>query len=589
MAFDGYTMRCLVIELKNSLVNGRIEKIYQPRKDTLLFHMRTLKGREKLLLSANPSNPRIYLTSEEQPNLPHPPMLCMLLRKHISGGTIVSINQHGMDRVMEFVIGATDQLGTRKQKRLICEIMGRHSNIILLEEDGKIIDSVKRVTAQMSSYRHIFPGMDYTPPPSQLKLDISVANYDDLENILLSRIGVKASKAIADTLEGMGKTLARELCVRSGIDPDRPLEKVTIPAVVHTACELACILERGDFHPIIYYRDGDVFDFSPIPLSHLALPYKKSPNINEMLDSFFFKKAESETLNRQRNNLLKIINSLIEKNQKKLSNRVQDSQTASGKDHYRLYGELLIANLHRLKEKTDHVKLEDYNRPGLPVVHIELDPEQTPLQNANRFFEEYNRSKRTLLNLRKLISQTKGEMDYLESIVYSIESCTELDELQEIKLELEKGGYLKPVKGDSKQKNISSSGPLSYRSRDGFTIYVGRNNRQNDYLTQRFAGKEDLWLHTKNIPGSHVLIKSEGRKVLDTTLYEGALLAAYHSKARQSGSVPVDYTLVKHVSKPKGAKPGYVVYKNQKTLFITPNREEIDEIEKLKGPPKRGL
>lgn len=584
MALDGYTMRCLAIELRKSLINGRIEKIYQPRRDTLLFHLRTGNGRERLLISASPSNPRIHLTGEGAAGQQHPPMFCMLLRKVLQGGTIVSIEQHGMDRVLEFTIRATDQLGERGLKRLVCEIMGRHSNIILLEQGGNIIDSVKRVTDQMSSYRHIFPGMEYKPPPSQAKLDISGADIGALERTLSLHLGTLAHKAVSGALEGMGKIMARELCIRAGTDPDRLLEESSVLSLVNAALGLSSILEKGDFYPVIYYKDREAFEFSPILLTHLSLPYRKQPSINTMLDSFFRERTETETVNHQKDNLLRVVNDLTEKNRKKLGNRLQEERAASDKHHYRLYGELITANLYRLKEKTGLAVLEDYTKPCSPVVKIELDPDLTPLQNANRFFEEYSHAKRTLANLKKLIRQAKEEIDYLEGLSYSIESCTSIDELQEIRLELERGGYVKPAKAVTKQgrqKEAPTSRPLAFRSQDGFAIYVGRNNRQNDYLVQRYARKDDLWLHTKDIPGSHVLIRSEGKEIPGTTLYQAALLAAYNSKACQSGSVPVDYTLVKYVSKPTGAKPGFVIYKSQKTVFVTPDKDEIDRIEML--------
>ncbi len=585
MAFDGYTMKCLTMELKNSLINGRIERIYQPRSDMLLLHLHTPKGRGKLLLSANPSNPRLHLTlkgvhNNEHPG--HPPMLCMLLRKHLSGGIIISIEQYGMDRVLEFRILVAGQLGERTEKRLICEIMGRHSNVILLDQEGVVIDSVKRVTAQMSSYRHIFPGVKYKLPPSQSKLNISTADVSDLEKALIAHKGCRAARAVSDAFEGIGKVLATELCARSDIDPKEPLGETSVSDLAHGVHELAKTLNSGDFYPVIYYRGNDVFDFSPVPLTHLGLTYEAKPSINVMLDDFFNEKTEAETFKREREHLLKTVEGLRDKNSKKLTNRLQELQDATTKENYRLYGELIIANLYRLDTKVSSVTLEDYTQPDLPLVKIKLDPNITPLQNANRFFKEYNRAKRTVRNLKKLVHQTKGEITYLESIIYSIESCTHLDELSEIRLELEKGKYLKHAGSTKKRKPKPGAGPFAYRSKDGFTIYVGRNNRQNDYLIQRLAKKDDLWLHTKDIPGSHVLIKSEGKKVPKDTLYQGALLAAYHSKAHQSGSVPVDYTLVKHVSKPTGAKPGFVVYKNQKTLFVTPDRDIVATIEKLK-------
>lgn len=581
MPFDGFTMRCLVLELEKKLLNGRIEKIYQPRQDTLIFHIHTGGGREKLLISANPSNPRIHLTSESDSSAQHPPMFCMLLRKRLSGGTILSIRQHGMDRVLELSVKTTDQLGEPGLMRIVCEVMGRQSNIILLEQDGRITDSIKRVTGEMSSYRHIFPGIQYKSPPCQSKLDISCAGAEDLERAFLQHLGTKAARAVSITLEGMGSTLSRELCIRCGIDPDMPLEEDSIGALCTAALDLAALLRKEDLSPVIYYSGGKAHDFSPILLTHISLPYERQNSINAMLDSFFGQKIGAESVNRERDYLLGVVNSFLEKSRKKLDGRLQDLQDAGDKSRFKLYGELITANLYRLKEKSSLAVVEDYTRPGSPVIEIKLDPNLTPLQNANRFFDEYNRAKRAEKNLDILIRQAREEVEYLEGLCFAIENCETLQDLLEIRQELEKGGYIKPLKAAAKEKRPSPAGPLAYLSRDGFTIHVGRNNSQNDYLTLKLARKDDLWLHAKDIPGSHVLVRSGGKEVPGTTLYQAALLAAFHSKARQSSNVPVDYTLVKYVSKPSGAKPGYVIYKNQKTVYVTPTREEMERIRQM--------
>ena len=581
MPFDGFTMRCLVLELEKRILNGRIEKIYQPRPDTIILNIHTSSGREKLLISANPSNPRIHLTAESDSSSQHPPMFCMLLRKRLNGGTILSIRQHGMDRVLELAVKTTDQLGEPGLMRIVCEIMGRQSNIILLEQDGRITDSIKRVTGEMSSYRHIFPGSQYKSPPSQSKLDISRAGAADLEKAFLQHLGTKAARAVSVTLEGMGSILSRELCTRCGIDPDSQLDEDSVRALCAAALDLATLLKNQDFSPVIYYSGDKVYDFSPILLTHINLPYERQNSINAMLDNFFRQKTGAEALSREREYLLGVVNSFLEKSRKKLGGRLQDLKDAEEKSRYRLYGELITANLYRLKEKSSVALVEDYNRPGSPVIEIELDPNLTPLQNANKFFDEYNRAKRAAKNLEKLIQQNREEVEYLEGLCFTIENCETLQDLHEIRQELEKGGYLKPPKAAAKEKRPSPAEPLAYMSQDGFTIHVGRNNNQNDYLTLKLARKDDLWLHAKDIPGSHVLVRSEGKEVPDTTLYQAALLAAFHSKARQSSNVPVDYTLAKYVSKPTGAKPGYVIYKNQKTIFVTPVREEMERIRQI--------
>lgn len=583
MAFDGFTMRCIILELQARLANGRIERIYQPQSDTLLLNIHTGYGREKLLLSANPADPRIHLSDKVEPSQQHPPMFCMLLRKHLGGGIITSVEQYGMDRIFEMAVKNTDQLGEHGVMYLACEIMGRHSNIILLDNDRRIIDSVKRVSAHMSSFRQVFPGIEYKSPPSQDKLDLTNANHIEAAAAFSRYLGTNAAKAVSLTLDGMGKTLSREFCARSCVDPDKPLDKESADRLCSSVSVFRDILRNKEFYPVIYYNNSEIVDFYPVMLTHINLPFEKQQSVNSMLDNYYHEKLKHKTMTREKDSMLKVLNSLLEKNRKKLSTRLHELHDAQDKSHYRLYGQLLTANLYRLKEKRGSVELEDYTRPDLPLVKIKLDPDLTPQENARTFFKKYSHGKRAKENLEKLINQSNREIDYLESLIYSIEKCTQIEELHEIKLELESQKYIKPSKSKvkTKVKKQTTSKPLVYLSRDNFKIFVGRNNYQNDYLTLKFAGKNDLWLHTKDIPGSHVLIRSEGKDLPDTTLYQAALLAAYFSKARQSSSVPVDYTLAKYVSKPSGAKPGYVIYKNQKTVFITPDKEEILKIQEI--------
>lgn len=586
MTFDGFTMRCLAVELSDKLQGSRIEKIYQPQSDTLVVYIHTNRGRQKLLISSNPSSPRLYLTGNATSSQRHPPMFCMLLRKHLGGGTLLSIDQYGMDRVLEFKIKTTDELGLKGTKSLVCEIMGRHSNIILLNSDGKIIDAIKRVTPDMSTYRQVLPGIVYKRPPSQAKLDFTQQQSRVLEREFSQHIGVKSSKAVLNTLEGFGTDLATEFCLRSGIDPDSNLDRSAVQKLHSTIEEFRDIIKHKVFSPVIYYREDMPVGFSPVALSSMELPGKTQPDISTMLDNYYHQRLLLEVIRQQKDRLYRIASAQADKNQKKLGKRLRELKCAEDKSHYGLYGELITANLYRLKEKVSRTVLEDYTKPGMPKVSIELDPELTPLQNAQRFFREYNHGKRTRESLQRLISKTKQELDYLEGIIYSIDKCTGWSELQEIKMELEKGGYIKPARVRDKRKSHAPSKPLIFLSKDNMEILVGRNNHQNDYLTLRCAKKDDVWLHTKDIPGSHVLVRCEGKELSEVALYQAALLAAYYSKARQSSSVPVDYTRAKYVSKPKGAKPGYVIYKNQRTIFVTPSQREVTS---LRRPDLEGV
>lgn len=579
MAFDGFTIKSLVLELDGLIAGSRIEKIYQPQSDVIVLYTRTKKGKERVLLSANPSNPRLHITKGFSTNPEYPPMFCMLMRKHFHNGIITSIAQQGMDRVIEIAVKTTDELGISTTKHIVCEIMGRHSNIILLDQERRVIDSIKRVTLEMSSYRQVLPGTRYISPPPQDKINFLVSDTAEIKNKLLQFVGIKAEKAIMNAFEGIGRLLAREFCTNGGIRPDEPLETNNIDGIVKSISHFKQILNYLEFSPVIYYKDGKPFDFSPVMLKHLELPYRIQENINSMIDNFYYEKLLLEKILQTKETLTKIITALKDKNERKLETQLAEYKNAENYEDYRLFGELLTANLYRLKEKTRSVSLENFYDPELSIVEIKLNPNITPAENAQRFFREYNRGKRTIENLKRQIKNTKEEIEYLESLLFSIERCTELDDLAEIREELVREGYIKSDTKRPKEKKPSPSRPLHFVSRDGLDIYVGKNNYQNDYLTLKFASKDDLWLHTKDISGSHVIVKREGTDIPETTLYQAALLAAYYSKGRYSSNVPVDYTEVRYVSKPSGAKPGMVIYKNNKTLFVTPDVKYVNEIE----------
>jgi len=582
MALDGYILKGLVMELEDKLLNSRIEKIYQPQSNLLVFNMRTKTGKEKLVVSADPSGPRINLTGETFSNPEHPPVFCMLLRKHLQSGTVNFIQQQGLDRIVELGIKAYDELGVISTKYLVCEIMGRHSNIILLDENRIVIDAIRRVTAEISSYRNIIPKIKYKTPPQQDKINLLESNPEPIKHRLTKYLNKNAEKAIITVLEGISLPLAREMCYRSSIHPDSPIKAQELDKLTNTIMDFKEKLLSRQFNPYIYFRDTSAVEFSPVKFNHLDLPHQLQDSINSTVDNFFTTKINAFKVEHTKNVLIKHVKSFYEKNGRKLQVRLQEYQKAGNYEKYRLYGELLTANLYRLNENTEKITLENFYDPDLKQVEVKLNPYISPSENAQRFFKIYNKKKRVIKNLSKQIQKTKDEIEYLESLLYNIEKCTDYAELVEIKKELLKGEYIKPSNKKKKEKASPPSSPLHFVSADGFDIYVGKNNYQNDYLTLKFASKNDLWLHTKNIPGSHVIIKSEGRKIPDTTLDEAALLAAYYSKGKHSGNVPVDYTYVKHVSKPSGAKPGMVIYRENKTLFVTPEKEIIDEIQKQK-------
>ncbi len=582
MAMDGYTLKALVMELEEKVLHGRIEKIYQPRGNLLVLNIRTKSGRERLILSADPSAPRIHLTRETFMNPEHPPVFCMLLRKHIQNGTIDLLQQQGMDRIIEIGVKVYDELGILSTRYLVCEIMGRHSNIILLDQERNVIDAVKRITEDISSFRHIIPKVPYKTPPRQNKINILDADAGLLKEGIAMQQNKKAEKALIGSLEGISPSIAREICYRSGVDPDLPVNEHYAAALADTVLDFKHILSERRFNPAIYYKGDKVMEFSPVALRHLQLPSRPQDSINSMVDSFFSMRINAARLNQAKDVLLKALKSIHQRSGRKLLLQQEEYQKAADYEEYRLYGELLTANLFRIKENSDRVVLENFFVPGADPVEIPLNPHLSASENAQRFFKIYNKKKRVVQNLSEQIRKTEDEKKYIESLMFNIENSTSYDEIAETREELVKGGYLRPAGKKDRDKTSPRSQPLHFLSSDGFHIYVGKNNYQNDYLTLKFASKDDLWLHTKDIPGSHVIIRSEGREVPDTTIGEAALLAAYHSKGRYSANVPVDYTCVKHVSKPSGARPGMVIYREHKTLFATPDEHLVNEIMKRK-------
>lgn len=581
MSFDGYTLRCLIDELNTELSGSRIEKIYQPANDLLVMNMRTKRGKNRLLISANPSNPRMHLTAGYPFSAGHPPMFCMLMRKHFQNGIIDSISQEGMDRVAVISVRATDELGTTVVKHIVVEIMGRHSNVILMDNDRIIIDSAKRVSTEMSSYRQLYPGIVYKLPPEQDKLNILTDRRETLKQKLLECSGLNAEKALLTSVEGIGKLLAREICHRSGIEPDERPDADNIYRLLDTMEAFRDVILRPDYSPVIYYKGGRPQYFSAVLLTHLNLEGKRYNNVNGMVDGFFSEKLRQEQLSQAKDSLESLVRGFLEKNTKKMANRQQDYDSAQDYITYRLYGELLTANLFRLKEKADRAVVQNFYDANAKEIEIPLNPNLTPGENAQRFFREYSRKKRTIENLSSHIESTKNEIRYLESLLFNIEKCTDMETLAEIRSELVREGFIKERNAKPGQKAPERSKPMRFVSCDGLDILVGRNNYQNDYLTLKVADRNDLWLHTKDIPGSHVIIRTGGFEVPAGTLHQGALLAAFFSKGRQSSNVPVDYTEVKNVSKPSGAKPGMVIYRNNKTLFVTPDEELVNTVERV--------
>ncbi len=590
MSFDGIVVKSVVYELLNLLNNGRIEKIYQPENDEIVLSIRNDNKNYKLLVSASSSNPRVYITSETKTNPMTPPMFCMLLRKHIQSGKVVDIYQYSMDRVICIDIQSLDELGVLSVKTLVVEIMGKHSNIILIDKgSNKIIDSVKRVPASISSVRQILPGLEYKNPPSQDKL--LPFNLDKCDLISLSdksEKGMPIFKMLYGNIIGLSPLLAREICYRANLDDSLivgQLDDDKIDNLYNSFKKFYGDVHSNIFSPtIVMNKDQDeIVAFSAIDmLQYGSLPKIHYNSINGLLENFYVARDKIDRIKHKSSDFKKSITVKLDRTLNKLAKQKEELLEAEEREIFKIYGDLLTANLHKIEKKQSYIVLENYYREDLEEVCINLDPRLSPIQNAQKYYKKYNKLKNAYQLVSEQIVQTQEEVDYLENVLISLENCTELKELEEIRDELVNEGYIKKSfsKVKKKEKEVLSS-PLHFISSDGYDIYVGKNNKQNDNLTLKFANKEDIWMHTKNIPGSHVIIKKKEGQIPENTTIEAAMLAAYHSKARLSSNVPIDYTEKKNVKKPSGAKPGMVIYDYYNTVYVTPEKELINKLTKI--------
>ncbi|SNX55607.1 NFACT RNA binding domain-containing protein [Thermoanaerobacterium sp. RBIITD] len=569
MALDGITLYAVINELKEEIIGGKIDKIYQPEKDEIMLIIRNKGKNYKLLLSSNANYPRIYLTDENKENPTVPPMFCMLLRKYLQGGKLLDIYQIRFDRIALIDIESRDEFENMVIKTLVIEIMGRHSNIVLIDKNSRVIvDSIKRVYHDMSKVREILPGLKYDLPPSQNKINITNISKDVFFESLKLLKGKKIEKAILTLFEGFSPVLSREMTFRSQVN-DKYVEELTnneIENLYFNLSEFKLTITSNNFKPCTAYIDNNPIEFSCIDLKqYINLKFHK--NVNEAALTFYKEKANVENIKTRSHDLKKLIEVHLERLYTKLDKQMDELNNAEKSDIYRLYGELITANLYKLDKKINEFKTINYYTGE--EIQIPLDVKYTPAENAQRYFKKYTKAKNAVRILTKQIDDTKEEIEYLEGQLINLEQCTLPTEIDEIREELSDMGYIRKKDKNKKQKKVVSQ-PIHVVSSDNFDIYIGKNNVQNDYLTLRFASANDIWLHTKNIPGSHVIIKNKDSNIPYTTILEAAKLAAAHSKAKNSSNVPVDYTFKKYVKKPSGAKPGFVIYTNQKTLYVTP-------------------
>ncbi|MGX7394571.1 NFACT RNA binding domain-containing protein [Carnobacterium mobile] len=564
MSFDGIFTHAMVDELRYALSNGRVSKVHQPYKNEIILVIRANGKNHKLLLSAHPSYARIQLTEIPYENPSSPPNFCMVMRKHLEGAVLENIQQVGNDRMIHFTFKSRDELGDVQNIMLIVELMGRHSNLFLVEQDTqRIMDTIKHVPASQNTYRAVMPGATYVTPPHQDKLNPFETTNATLIEVLENPVELSLTKKFQQTYQGIGSDTASELVYRS----EEQLDK--LPEVLQSFIET---IRQGKIAPTLTQVKKKTF-FTPVPYLSLAGESESYPTLSTLLDQYYQSKAEKDRVQQQGADLIHVLQTELQRNVKKLKKLEKTMDETELADDYRIRGELLTAYLHELHKGQTEVTLANFYDDDRPVT-IALNPRSTPSQNAQKYFSKYQKLKNAIIFVTEQIRLTNEEIAYLDSVSTQLELATPKD-IAEIKEELIQQGYLKK-KTKKKQKRQKASAPDKYVSSDGDSILVGKNNLQNDQLTLKTARKSDIWLHTKNIPGSHVIIQSNDPS--ETTILEAANIAAYFSKSQLSASVPVDVVEVKKIRKPNGAKPGFVIYEGQRTVFVTPDKALVDKL-----------
>ena len=579
MAFDGITIANIVTELNQTITGGKINKIAQPENDELIITIKNQRKQYRLFLSASASLPLIYLTETNKPSPLTAPNFCMLLRKHIGSGKIIAIEQPGMERIIRFTIEHLNELGDLCTKYLIVEIMGKHSNIIFCNEEDQIIDSIKHVSAHMSSVREVLPGRPYFIPETQSKLNPFVLTEEIFQEKIFPR-PVNVAKAIYTSITGISPLMAEEVCYRAGIDggiPTDGLEDVERVHLAHTFLRMVDDIRDGHFEPNIIYKGKEPVEFACFPLSqyqnYRAVSY---PSIFPVLETYYAEKNIVTKMRQKTVDLRKIVQNALERNVKKYQLQQKQLKDTEKKEKYRVWGELL--NTYGYEVEPGAKSMEALNYYTNEMIQIPLDETMTPQENAKKYFDKYSKLKRTKEALDTLLQETGDEIKHLESIAASLDIASSEEDLVQIKEEMMEYGYVKRKNTGGKKVKVTSR-PYHYISSDGYDIYVGKNNFQNDELSFKFASGNDWWFHAKGQPGSHVIVKSKNEELPDRTFEEAGKLAAYYSRGRQAPKVEIDYTQKKNLRKPTGGKPGFVVYYTNYSLLIEPDITGLQQIQ----------
>ena len=566
MPLDALCLTAVAEELRRAVVGGKIDKIYQPTRDEIVLFLRGQGENLKLLLSANPGHPRAHLTTLNRENPDKPPMFCMLLRKYLLGGRILELNQPPLERILDFKLETIDELGDRVERRLVLEAMGRSANLILLDGEGRILDCIRRIDGDLSKgQRQVLPGLFYRPPAPPAKQNPFLLDEAELAAALDNPMGKEPEKLLMDAFTGLSPLIARELVFRAGGEE----------GLVRELDKLQKTVNEKDFAPYLLVREGKAADFSFLPILQYGPETEsiRQESFSALLDRFYERREAAERVKQRGQDLVKAVTNARDRTARKLANQEKELAATLDREGLRQQGDIITSNLHRMEKGMSVLRAANFYDPEYQEIEIKLDPLLTPQQNAAKYYKDYNKAKKAEEMLTIQIEKGEKELEYLNSVLENIHLAEGERDLGEIRQELTETGYLRRPKTAAKREKKVAGKPMEFRSTAGLRISVGKNNSQNDQLTTKLAYKSDIWLHTQKIHGSHVILWLEGGEADAQSLTEAAILAATFSQAGDSTRVPVDYTPVKYVKKPAGARPGMVVYTTYQTAVVDPDQE----------------
>ncbi len=586
MPFDAVFLHSLVGEINKLCAGGRVEKIYQPERDEIMLLMHTKNGNMRLLVSASVNNPRVQITRLSRENPAAAPMFCMLLRKHLTGARLENVSQLSFERVAMLTFLATNELGDESRKSLILEVLGRQTNIILTDEDDSIIDSLRKTDISEKATRQIIPGVKYALPDSYGKLNPLTEAALIEERILSLESGERADKFIMSNVMGFSPLIARELVFRAEIDSEIPVSELDFLSrkrLAFEVCEFIKKIEENRTTPYLQRIESDKLkDFTVISVSQYGEKYQniEKNSFSELLDEYYDKKERAERMKNKAAQLTKFCQNTLSKLQKKTANQITELKASKDREKYRLYGELITANISTIEKGASFAMLPNYYEEGMPLIKVPLNPQHNAARNAQDAFKKYAKLKTAEKMLTEQIEKATVEAEYISSVLDLLSRCESESEIADIRSELITGGYIKRGSKDKKQKNNAGGKPIEYSISAGFIVLVGRNNIQNDILAMKTANKDDLWFHVLGATGSHAILLTQGREVSDEAVTDAAEIAAFHSSSRMGNNVGVTCTKAKNLKKPNGSKPGFVTYSTSRTVYVTPEEEKINKMRK---------